>query len=517
MHLYNVCCPRGTVEAESRPHPVGALVSQHMHLLEQLILPSRFESLVKEVGAEVTQILVAPEDHVLDVFRNCSLHIKSRRRGLFLPLFARSGTGKTTLITNVGAWLPREFGPTARLAGGDVTADRLRQVAESLAHENSLPANESRTLVINVDDRESDPPSNKELSQIKSFLREPGIGSRSLVVWPETSLETAQQMSADYAKRAGGSPIDIPAIISGPPLDSWQDTAIATLKMVNNLDNLEELGVDPRSYDPKKYPTIGEFLEQISDDFVNLLSKLLAETRKPFKIIIGLASESGKAGVLGELTGSARYGLLDADKLLSSTPKSVIGTWWSTRRGLLVQTIVRLDARIVHLAPSLTVPIVRRFGPDEAKQPLIDKNIPERPPSGIGNYFERSDFGRLILGTDSTTAEIRGNPAHNARNAFGSLARNYGFGSGNDKKLNRAIGDYLNNGKHSLGNTRVESKMDYMPLIPDITIDAENIATGIELHWRSGDFLTTANRSEIAQYTLRKLKAYAIGSGWAMD
>ena len=63
----------------------------------------------------------------------------------------------------------------------------------------------------------------------------------------------------------------------------------------------------------------------------------------------------------------------------------------------------------------------------------------------------------------------------------------------------------------------IEKKLPYMPLIPDIAIDTEELVTGVELHWRSGDFLTTANRSEIAQYTLRKLKAYAIESGWASD
>ncbi len=492
-------------------------MSEHQHLLEQLRLPSRFESLVAAIGPEVAQILVAPEDHVLDVFRECALHIKARGRGLFLPLYARSGTGKTTLVTSVGSWLPEEFGPTARLAGGDVSADRLRQIAEALSDDHGLPANEKRVLVINVDDRESDPPSDKELSQIKSFLRENGVGSRSLVVWPETSLTTATKMATDFEERAGKSPVSIPARVSGPPIESWQDTAVATLKLVNGLDSLEELGVDPRTYDPRTEQTLGDFLDRIGNDFVALLAKLLAETRKPLRVIIGMASESGKAGVLGELTGSSRYGFLDADKLLGATPNSVIGKWWSTRRGLLVQTIVRLDARIVHLSPSLTVPVVRRFGPEAASSVLEKLGINSRPPSDINNYFERADFGRLLLGTDSATAEIRGNPAHDARAAFELLAEEYGFGSGNDKKLNQALGDYLTQGKPDLGEVFIEKKLPYMPLIPDIAIDTEELVTGVELHWRSGDFLTTANRSEIAQYTLRKLKAYAIESGWASD
>lgn len=390
-------------------------------------------------------------------------------------------------------------------------------MAEALADEHGLPANEKRVLVINVDDRESDPPSDKELSQIKSFLREDGVGSRALVVWPETSLDNAKQMATDFEERAGKSPVTIPAQVSGPSIDSWQSTAVATLKLVNGLDNLEDLGVDPRNYDPRADKTIGDFLDRIGTDFVALLSDLLAETRKPLRVIIGMSSESGRAGVLGELTGSSRYGFLDADKLLGATPNSVIGKWWSSRRGLLVQTIVRLDARIVHIAPSLSVPVVRRFGPQAAVEVLEKLGITSRPPSDINNYFERADFGRLLLGTDSATAEIRGNPAHDARAAFELLAEEYGFGSGNDKKLNQALGDFLTQGQPELGEVVIEKKLPYMPLIPDVAIDTDDLVTGVELHWRSGDFLTTANRSEIAQYTLKKLKSYAVESGWASD
>lgn len=492
-------------------------MASHQHVLQQLRLPSRYESLVAAVGPDVAQLLVAPGEEVLEVFRQSALHIKARGRGLFLPLHARSGTGKTTLVTSIGSWLPKEFGPTARLAGGEISADRLRHVAEALSDEHGLRADEERVLVINVDDRESDPPSDKELSQVKSFVRENGVGARSIVVWPETSLTNAKAMSLTYEERAGRSPVPIPAQVSGPPLDSWQSIAIDTLKLVNGLESLEELGVDPRSYDPNADKTLGDFLDHIGTDFVSLLSKLLADTRKPIQVIIGFASESGKAGVLGELTSSSRYGFLDGDRLLSATPNSAIGKWWGRRRGLLVQTIVRLDARAVHLAPSLTIPIARRFGPDEAVAVLQTLGIPSRPPSDITNYFDRSDFGRLILDTGSATAEIRGNPAHDARAAFELLAEEFGFGSGNDKKLNRAVGDYLTSGKPELGEAVIEKKMPYMPLIPDLAIDADEIVTSIELHWRSGDFLTTGNRSEIAQYILRKLKAYAVESGWASD
>lgn len=493
------------------------LSTPHAHLLKELVLPSRYESLIATVGADIARLLVEPADETLEIFRRVALHVKARGRGIFLPLHASSGTGKTTLVSSLSTWLPREFAATARLAGGEVSADRLRQSVDAAAQEYGLPANEDRIVIVNVDDRESDPPTDKELSQIKGFLRESGAGSRTLVVWPETSGPIADVMARSFEERAGKSPVHIPVDVAGPVREEWQGLAIETLKLANGLESLEALGVDPRNYDPNAYHTLGDLLDQVSADFVGLLADLLSATRKPIRAVIVFVSESGNAGVLGELTGSARYGLLDADRLLSATPNSVIGKWWSSRSGLLVQTIVRLDARAVFITPSLALPIVRRYGPSEAVSVLETLDVNTRPPSEISTYFDRSEFGRLLQRADSPTAEIRGNPAHDARAGFALLASEYGFGSGNDKKLNRALGDFLTAAQSGLGETVVEKRLGDLPLIPDLAIDGADEATCLELHWRSGDFLTTTNRSEIAQYILKKLKSYAVESGWASD
>ncbi|WP_435079667.1 hypothetical protein [Clavibacter michiganensis] len=500
----------------------GAQRGSPSHLLRQLKLPSRYESLIAAVGVDVARLLVEPSESTLTIFRQAALHIRSRGRGLFLPVYADSGTGKTTLISNLAGWIPNEYGPTARLAGGEVTADRLRQALAAIVQENALPINDSRVLVINVDDRESDPPTDKELSQIKSFVRESGegaasLGSRALVVWPETSRENADSMSQAFVKRAGKSPVDIPAEINGPGRETWPGLAVATLKLVNSLEHLESLGVAPNDYAPEEFPTLGDFLDEISNDFVGLLDKLLTSTRKPVRLVVAFASESGKAGVLSELASGYRYGLVDADKLVAATPGSVIGKWWSKRMGLLIQTVVRLDARIAFVAPSLSVPVVNRFGPNDAKKLLTDIGVNPRSPAEIATYFTRSDFGRLLEGTASAVAETRGNPAADATAAFTLLAENYGFGVGRDKLMNRALGDFLTQSQTALGVTSVETKAEGIPLIPDISISTDDHVTCVELHWRSGDYLTSANRSAIAQYVLTKLKAYALELGWTSE
>lgn len=492
------------------------------HLLRQLKLPSRYESLLAAVGPEVTRLLVEPSESTLSIFRQAALHIRSRGRGLFIPVFADSGTGKTTLVSNLVGWIPDEYGPSARLAAGEVTADRLRQAVAATVQEHSLPLNDTRVLVINVDDRESDPPTDKELSQIKAFVREVGegaasLGSRTLVVWPETSRENAESMAEAFVKRAGKSPVSIPAKVNGPGRTTWSGLAVATLKIVNSLDHLGSLGVDPGNYDPDEYATLGDFLDEISGDFVNLLDELLTATRKPLKLVVAFASESGKAGVLNELASGYRYGLVDADKLVAATPASVIGKWWSRRMGLLIQTVVRLDARVVFVAPSLSIPVVHRYGPDDAKSVLSGVGLNLKSPSDISNYFGRSDIGRLLQGTASAAAETRGNPAADATAAFTLLSENFGFVSGRDKKLNAAFGDFVTQAQAGLGVASVETKAQDIPLIPDLSLSSDHYVTCIEFHWRSGDYLTSANRSAIAQYVLTKLKSYAIELGWTSE
>lgn len=489
------------------------------HLLRQLKLPSRYESLVATVGSDVARLLVEPSEETLAVFRLAALHIGSRGRGLFLPVFADSGTGKTTLVSNLSGWIPDEYGPTTRLAGGEVSAERLRQAVSATVQEHRLPVNDKRVLVVNVDDRESDPPSDKELSQIKSFVRETGegsngFGSRTLIVWPETSRDNATSMAKAYVSRAGKSPVTIPAEVAGPARDTWPGLAMATLRLVNSVDHLDALGVDPNSYASAAFPTVGDFLDEISSDFVGLLDKLLTSTRKPVRVVVVFASASGKSGVLSELTSGYRYGLVDADKLVAATPASVIGKWWAQRMGLLVQTIVRLDARATFVGPSLSGPVVHRFGPDNAKDMFNQLGTSTKSPSEISTYFERSDFGRLLRGTAAATSEIRGNPAVDAAAAFSLLAESVGFTSGNDKKFNRAFGDFLAQAQSGLGEVVVEKKAEGIPLIPDVSLSKDDQVTCVEFHWRSGDYLVSANRSAIAQYILSKLKTYATELGW---
>ncbi|WP_326552138.1 hypothetical protein [Micromonospora sp. NBC_01813] len=479
------------------------------HLLKQLVFPSRFEVLEKYIGAEIARLVVEPPAETRDALEAASQAAKARSEGIFLPFYADSGTGKTTLANSLTTFFPADFTPTENLEG-TVTFEDLKSAARSAV--SSLPANDGRIIPVNIDHRESDPPSPTELSHIKRFLRESTVGHRTALLWPETSEDIARKMAADFKKIAGTPAIPIPIQIDGPPRETWVAIAQSTLQLANSVDSLELLGVNPKDYSPGEFPSIGEFLRKISDDFSNRRLEMLRETRKPIRLAVIFVSESPDAGVLMQLTNSSKFGLMDGNALLDATRESVVGRWWSERRGLLTQMIVQLDARLFGMPPQTTIPILRRFGSESIVQDLIDLDVGSARPSDIKTSFRRSDFGKYLNGTARPTYETRGTPAAISSPAFALLA-DKGFTGGQDKAFNRsmleAVRIYLDGEGISVVDSAAEQRLSFCPLIPDNYFEVDGDVICVEYTWRKGLFLTNTNRGNIAQYVLSKLQNYA--------
>ncbi len=242
-----------------------------LHLLRRLSFPARYEPLVATLGDDLIRLLVAPEQSTLEMLERAALGVVSRGEGLFLPMVAPSGTGKTTLASSLTSFLPNEYAPTTSHIG-PVSAESLLGTVTRGAQD--LDANDARILPINIDDRETTEPSSAELAAIKRFLREPEYGHRCLIMWPETSPPLAQATADRYREIAGAPPIELPAIVAGPERRTWQQIATDTMRLVNGLDSIEEVGVDPADYDPARYDSLGDFMRAIADDFTGLVHDL---------------------------------------------------------------------------------------------------------------------------------------------------------------------------------------------------------------------------------------------------
>lgn len=483
------------------------------HTLEQLVFPDRYETLVEALGADVAKIVVSPDAGTADIFGTVAEDIRARRQGTFLPIFAATGTGKTTLANNLGVFFGADYAPSIAYTAQEVSFEELVSTVGRAAHE--LPTNEARILPVIIDDRESAPPSSSELAAIKRFLRERTLGYRSLVLWPETSLEIAEKMSAEFVEMAGSAAVSLPAVIEGPHRKTWQQTAIQTLDLANGASSLELMGVDPRDYNPDRYPSLGEFLRRISRDFSTRRKELLAATQIPLRLCVLFATESVNAGVLSQMTNSNHYGLLDASALLSSGGTGRAAEYWKQRRGLLTRMIMQLDARAFTLPPQVTAPSLRRHGSDATKE-LLAANGFSNSRSRVIDNWKRSPLGRYLNGTAREIAESRGRPPVDAIAGFKHVA-GQGFNSGKDKwhntSMRYAIEEYLTSASLYGSDFTAESKISVGTLIPDNGFKLNGYQYCLEYTWRSGDFLAS-NRYEAADYILRKLRDYTQALGY---
>lgn len=487
---------------------------RHIHVLSQLVLPARFEGLRSKVGDEVARLLVEPEKPTARAFERAGRAVRARHEGLFLPLHARSGTGKTTLASSLSVFFPRLFAPTYAYEG-PVQFDHLQKAASDAI--GRLAPNDDRILPVNIDQRESDPPTASELAVIKRFLRTSGIGNRSVVLWPETNSDIADQISNAFKEIAGEPPVNLPVEIQGPPQEAWQQITLNTLEVVNELASIEDLGVDPRNYDPTNYRSIGEFIGKIAADFTRILSELIEATDRPINLCVIFVSQSADAGVLPQLTTPAHYGLLDGKALLDATSASGIGRWWTGHRGLLTQSILRLDAHAFCLPPSTAVSILSRFGPATAIEDLRSLGISAAGPTKIARDIGRSDLGKYLSGIERSTFEARGTPATTATPAFQLLGEN-GFTYGKDKKLNKSLleglEEYCRAEDLPLEKSVCESRLEFCPLVPDNALYLPEHVLCLEYTWRNSEFLQSRHRAEVAKYILAKIRAYATELGW---
>jgi hypothetical protein len=186
----------------------------------------------------------------------------------------------------------------------------------------------------------------------------------------------------------------------------------------------------------------------------------------------------------------------------------------------LTQTIVRLDARGLCLPHGASIPALRRYGGRDLAQALEDVGVVDRGAVSVADSIGRSDLGRTLLGIERATYEARGTPASQAIPAFELLAEQ-GFNLGRDKGHNRSMAEALTvfleyQGVESQAVVPEEGLAESR-LIPDNAIPYADYTVCLEYTWRKGDFLTTGNRSTIAQYVLEKLRNYALDLGWIQE
>lgn len=487
-------------------------MNTEIELLGELRLPDRYEQLAHQLGPEVANILVAPPVSMLASLRAVAAEVRTRNEGILAPVFGESGTGKTTMAMNLTLWHPTLFAQTLMYSGA-IESEKLDAALKEYSRD--LPADNRRIVPIAVDHRESNPPSDAELAQIKRFLRTNVFNIPVLILWLETNRDKARTLADRYIEIAGKTAIELPIVCHGPDKNTWQSIAINTLEIANKIKGLEELGVDPRAYNPMEYHTLGAFLRQIAHDFNLQQQKIKASIERPITLAIVVASDSSEPGSIAQITNASRYGLLDPHAMLAISSDSEVGKWWLSRRGLLVRAVVQLNAHLFCLPPAASASCIRNFTDG---MPLFESIGYRRygPARGIRD-LGRCDVGKFLLGQELNRFESRGTPADEATAAFELLAEK-GFTYGADKKLNVVMAEAIEGLYKEEGimfeKIVPEQVLPFCRLIPDNAIYQAERITCIEYTWRGKGFLAPGNRSPITQYSLSKLRDYVRALGW---
>jgi hypothetical protein len=483
------------------------------HTLTDLSLPDRYETLAARLGVGVANLLVAPSKDTLLSLEALVQDARTRGEGLLVPMFGDSGAGKTTLVMNLDQWMPADFAPTLAYDGALEYDDLVAKVSEAAV---KLPANNSRLIAINIDHRESSPPTDEELGALKRFLRTNPAKVPCLVFWPETSLEMAKKTASRWETVTGAPPITMPLQYDGPQKAAWAQIAIHTLSLANNILLLEDLGINPKDYNANEFSSLGAYLRKLSQDFNKQVRELRAQLAKQVSIAIAFVSTDSEPGVLTQLTNNSRYGLLEAHALISVTSESEIGKWWASRRGLLTRAIVQLDAHAFCLPPAASASCIRNFSDDDL--PVFEGVDYRRyGPAHGARDLSRCDLGKFVVGKELNRFEARGTTADKAGAAFAALA-GAGFTMGKDRKLNQTMAEAW---KRLLEETAIpfekiesETKLEFCNLIPDNSIHFADRVLCIEYTWRKGSFLEPKNRAAVATYILQKLQGYVRQQKW---
>ena len=137
------------------------------HVLSTLSLPSRYEPLVNKIGVEVLRLLHPPAAETLHVLEEAAEAVRSLEEGLFLPIYAKPGTGKSTLAENLTLFLGDRFTPTLSFKG-DLSAGALNRELEAF-RARKLTANDERVVPVNIDHREGKPASSRKSPKPSGF------------------------------------------------------------------------------------------------------------------------------------------------------------------------------------------------------------------------------------------------------------------------------------------------------------------------------------------------------------
>jgi len=504
--------------------------------MEQLVLPSSYESILKELEKtgdvqarmmEFVQPVEAAEAELAIV--NAELG----ESGKVLLLLGSAGAGKSTFIESL-SWRPHleiarpQHIDASAFPTGELLQKLLEQVRR-IAAQSSPQQAKTTTIVIDYLENLADQSS----SSVKAFFRTlNGVlrQHRILIVWPVTSRGDADEM-LKHASDVSGTvfPRDREIVeFNGPPRELYPTIVSQTISVLNGGRALDEFnltvedldGILTGNDDPQFEPrTIRQFIETVyehwkrTNGFIEQIHNRIPRQTEVWFVFPYPEAEATVSQFVRKTTRiETAWTPLHAKlyEYIHGTQRAA--DWTPTRLQLAIGGA--LTTRIVFVPTNALVTAVAAYGPDAlaaAGFPIEELPTSWRKKSAAIDRLKTTPLLRHLLAEEPKMGMRRSGPAatalQRAAEPYAKLASwTSGSGSGSDTVINRAIASAL---RDALGvsdqEVIPEAVHPWIPNItPDIRVDTDpNRHICIEMCY--------TNRSEahvVADYVLRKLDRY---------
>lgn len=296
-------------------------------------------------------------------------------------------------------------------------------------------------------------------------------------------------------------------VFSGPPRDKFLEIGSRTVAALNQGASLYDLGVSEQEAMKlaEESPTIGKYLGKLRRallDNMDLVGGLLA--REQCKMWVVVVAGNDPDNDVAALTRGSLHAA-DIDRLLSATEANVVQELRTYPEKIGILGTV-LDAKILHLPVKAALAIARQYGDETLHKEMNARGLSTARDKAARERLFESDLGRAFRGA-TTGPRTRGpKVGSNTVDAFGKLVA---IASGNDRLLNRAIGEALKDAGLIDSYDTEKALGDGLSRCSDIFVECGQGVVRLEVMWRK-----TTSRAEIANYTLTKLWNYGKAIGY---
>lgn len=475
-----------------------------MEVLENLVLPDRFEVLSRKAPNGLSTIVV-PVEPALDQIDTIMRRMRVSARGAFLILRGNPGAGKSTFLHTLNLY--RERVKTVSVPGGQSIRGFLDSFQPSPNTELHVLVLEERDARMSFTEEELE----EWLHTINSFIRSER-GQQSLVVWPcntdalrDRLVNLAQSIGAESLLGSGQRSYDF----TGPSAKQYAEIAKRTLATLNQGAGFNDLGITESAVDElaNSSDTIGKFIGRLQDQILTLQGEVVALIHKEqFRLWVVVVAGNDPVGEVAGLTRGS-LSAIDTDRLLSSTEANIIAELkkYPDKIGLLGTV---LDAKILHLPVLAATAIIRAFADQPLRAKLRREGFALKPDdqqaaierlasTELASIFKMGPQRPLTRGPKVGDKSVE---------AFHKLA---GIASADDTALNRALGNAFK-AAGLIKDFAVEQDFgESLKRRTDILAETNYGRVRIEIMWRR-----STGRADIANYTLTKLQNYGKAVGF---